>query len=460
MTNNYVGFSKTGYCYLKLVGLFLLLLLLASCSSGDSNPARPSGVGDVSYEPLSCDLIGQQRFVHRVMQDTYYWYREVPAIVDYSDFITVEELLDFLRYDPGPDRFSYITTVEQFQSFFNEGEYIGIGFSFLSLPDDRLVTRFVYPDTPATRAGMSRGDEVLSINGKTIKEINDEGAWDTIFGADEIGVPVEMEVKFITGNTITIRPEKELISIQSVLHNEVIEQNNRKIGYFVFNTFITPAIAEIDAVFAEFSSAGIDELVLDLRYNGGGQVDVARRLASYIYGNTSGSEILANFKHNNRYPDWNWELGFDASLTNSLQNLERVFVLTQPGTCSASELVINSLKPFVEVVQIGEATCGKPVGMYGHEFCDKRIQPIEFEITNHFDEGGYFEGIDPVCIAEDDPFQSFGSFDENLLGSALSFIHNGVCPVTPITSSGLMARSEHKKTSEIYTGFRREIGAF
>lgn len=145
-----------GLFNLKLAGLLLLLLLLISCS-GDSTTEAPGAI-DLGYQPLTCDLLSQQKYVHRVMRDTYYWYEEVPAIVNYGDFSTVEELLDFLRYEPGPDRFSYITTIEQYQSFFDEGEYIGIGFSFLSLADDRLVTRFIYPGTPAALAGMSRGD--------------------------------------------------------------------------------------------------------------------------------------------------------------------------------------------------------------------------------------------------------------------------------------------------------------
>ena len=446
-----------GNRFWRLCGTLILVYSIASCGSG-SDSARPPGVGELSYKAESCDLIGQQKFVHRVMRDTYFWYQEVPEVVDYTSFTTVEELLDFLRYFPEIDDFSFITSAEQFQSFFQEGQYIGVGFSFLSLADDRLVTRFVYPETPAARAGMVRGDEVITINGQTIKEINDTEAWDTIFGADEIGVTIEMEIKHIAGNTETLSLEKDLISIKSVLHSDVIDQNNRKIGYLVFNSFIGPASAELAMVFADFTTAGIDELVLDLRYNAGGRVDIAGELASYIYGNNSGSETLANFKHNNQHLDWNWFRAFQPGQVNALTNLQRVFVLTQPGTCSASELIINGLQPFLEVIQIGESTCGKPAGMYGHEFCGKRIQPIEFEITNHNDEGGYYDGLQPVCIAADDPFQSFGAFDENLLSATLSYIHNGVCPLTP--AAARMTPGRQKDTQDLYQGFRREIGAF
>ena len=400
--------------------------------------------------------MGQNRFVHKVMRDTYYWYQEVPDTVDYAGFDSPEELLDFLKYYPERDRFSYITTTGQFHGFFEEGKVIGLGASLLILPDNRLLVRYVIPDSPASRAGLTRGDEVLKINGKTIKEISDALLWEDIFGEDAEGVAVVLEVRLRDGTTKTVNLVKEKITLKTVLHARVIDHNG--VGYFVLNAFIKPSLAELETVFANFKNAGVTELVLDLRYNGGGSVIVAEYLASYLYGANSGSETFANFKHNDRYPHWNWSLPFIGELINRL-NLQRVFVLTQPGTCSASELVINSLKPFMEVIQVGRKTCGKPVGMYGHEFCGKRIQLIEFESTNHNDEGGYFNGIAPACVVQDDPMQALGTTDENLLAAALHYIDNGVCPDAAAVGTGTF-RLQEPPLPQLYHGLRREIGVF
>lgn len=437
--------------------LLASVLMVSACGSGGGSGGND--IGKLSYVAENCEIDGQNRFVHKVMQDTYYWYKEVPTSLDYSSFSSPEEVLDFVRYYPEKDRFSFITTTEKFQGFFEEGKFIGLGASFLILSNDRLITRYVIPDSPAARAGIARGDEVLKINGKTIKEITDGFLWDNIFGEDKEGVAVELEVKFRDATIETLELIKEIITIKTVLHSEVIDRNGVKVGYFVFNAFINPSADELELLFAEFKTAGVTELVLDLRYNGGGLVSIARELASHIYGNNSGSEIFANFNHNDRYPHWAWNYPFSAALPNRI-NLQRIFVLTQPGTCSASELVINGLKPFMEVVQIGQQTCGKPVGVYGHEFCGKRIQAIEFETTNHNNDGRYFNGIQADCAALDDPTQSFGAMDENLLAGALGYIDNGVCPGISASSRRALQQRQEAILPELYQGFRREIGAF
>jgi len=447
--------NHLGACMVLLI--FASMLILSACGSGGG--AGGSDIGKISYAPENCEIDGQNRFVHKVMLDTYYWYKEVPTSLDYSSFSSPEEVLDFVRYYPEKDRFSYITTTEQFQGFFEEGKFIGLGASFLILTDGRLITRFVFPDSPAARAGVARGDEILTINGKTIKEITDGLLWDSIFGEDKEGVAVELEVKFRDATIKTIELVKEIVTIKTILHREVIERNGVKVGYFVFNAFIGPSAAELETLFADFKTAGVTELVLDLRYNGGGLVSIARTLASYIYGNNSGSEIFVNFNHNDRYQHWAWNYHFSPALPDRL-NLQRIFVLTQPGTCSASELVINGLKPFIEVVQIGQKTCGKPVGVYGHEFCGKRIQAIEFETTNHNNNGGYFDGIQPDCSALDDPTQLFGAADENLLATTLGYIDNGVCPSVSVASRRALQQQQETVLPELYQGFRREIGAF
>jgi NADPH:quinone reductase-like Zn-dependent oxidoreductase len=174
-------------------------------------------------------------------------------------------------------------------------------------------------------------------------------------------------------------------------------------------------------------------------------------LASLISG-LDNSYIFAKFIHNDKYSDYNFDERFQ-SLTESV-GLDRVVVLTTSSTCSASELLINSLKPYIEVITIDSTTCGKPVGMYPQDFCDKVISAINFEVRNANNEGGYFDGISPRCKAIDNLTVDLGNEAEDMLNEALYYLQNGDCsPTEPMITN--------IKVKELkLTGFTREIGAF
>jgi hypothetical protein len=129
-------------------------------------------------------------------------------------------------------------------------------------------------------------------------------------------------------------------------------------------------------------------------------------------------------------------------------------VITSSLTASASEGLINGLRPFIDVVLIGDTTTGKPVGMYGHNFCDKRLVPIEFKISNAQDLSDYYNGISPSCTSADDISRNFGDLEEDSLNDVLYYILNGECSDQPIQKTG-----KHKKMIHL-RGFRGEIGSF
>ena len=181
----------------------------------------------------------------------------------------------------------------------------------------------------------------------------------------------------------------------------MVEVDGRRVGYIFFSNFVQPSIAALNEAFAALKTAGANELVLDLRYNGGGLVDVAVHLASLIGGARTNGQVMLNYVHNDKIgPIYNKTTRF-ANPENAL-NLERLFVITTRSSASASELVINSLRPFMPVIFIGDTSYGKPVGQYGLRFCDKILYPVAFSIKNANLEGDYFDGIALDCQAADD----------------------------------------------------------
>jgi carboxyl-terminal processing protease len=326
--------------------------------------------------------------------------------------------------------------------------------------EGEVLIRYVFNDSPADRSGMERGDRILEINEKTVEEIEANNEWDTIFGEDTVGVKVDLVIEK-SGIEQTLSITKELVNINTVLYHGIIENEGIKIGYIVFNNFLMTSLDELTSVFTLFKEEGVTELVLDLRYNGGGRTVIAKYLADLIGGENTDGKIFQKFIHNDKYTEWNNDIRF-SNYSISL-DLDRVIVLATGSTASASEMVINGLKPFIDVVVIGSTTSGKPAGMYGYDFCDKRISHIEFKIANADDEGDYFAGISNDCDSNDDFTKHFGDAGEDSLKEALYYIACDECSegrsYTLAKRQMLTNREKTRKEVRRY-GLKGEIGAF
>ncbi|MCP4691200.1 MAG: PDZ domain-containing protein, partial [Desulfobacterales bacterium] len=404
------------------------------------------------YAP-DCSAVDQNRWLYDRMMAVYYWYDRIPA-VDPASYSSTAALLGALRYGE-LDRWSYIASRADYTTLFEEGTYIGVGLGKRYDSDDNLRVSHVYPDSPADKAGVKRGWKLLKINGKTIQEIEDENLWGDIWGEDELGVVVQLKFEDLTDNALETSLVKELVRINTVFYYDAFDVGAKKVGYLVYMDFLETSEEELNTVFSYFKGQGVDELILDLRYNTGGRVHIANLLASLISGVDTDGEVFAKTNWNDKRQDRNYEYIFEKQ-DNSL-NLSRLIVISSASTCSASELVINGLKPFLNVVTVGSATCGKPVGMSGQYFCDKILNPIVFETRNADDEGGYFGGVEADCPASDDLTAAFGDRDESSLKESLYYLENGRC------SGAGRSRviSTASSTKEIpLSGWRREIGAF
>ena len=212
---------------------------------------------------------------------------------------------------------------------------------------------------------------------------------------------------------------KRLVTIPTVSLTRVVEVDGRKVGYLFFRNFVQPSVAALTDAFTALKAAGATELVLDLRYNGGGLVDVAVHLASLIGGTRTNGQVMLNYVHNDKIgPILNKTTRF-ANPEQAL-NLQRLVVITTRGSASASELVINSLRAYIPVTIIGDTTYGKPVGQYGMRFCDKILYPVAFSIKNANNEGDFFDGLPVDCAAGDDYLHQLGDTAEASFAEALT----------------------------------------
>ncbi|MCK5662371.1 MAG: hypothetical protein KAI17_02745, partial [Thiotrichaceae bacterium] len=216
-------------------------------------------------------------------------------------------------------------------------------------------------------------------------------------------------------------------------------------GYLAFKSFLATSDAELKVVFSDFNAAGVNKVILDLRYNGRGRVSVARNLASFMVPSSLTNELFALLKQNDKHQDLNSSYYF-KSMVNEL-DLDRVVVITSGSTASASEMVINGLKPFVDVKTVGNKTFGKPVGMNPVEFDDKVILPITFATYNQDGEGEYFDGIPYDCFVKDDLNFDFGDPLEPMLAEALVVSQKGTCSAAKLAQKSQADRSVYKSYS-------------
>jgi len=268
-----------------------------------------------------------------------------------------------------------------------------------------------------------------------------------------------------TAESVTVDLISEEITSTPVQNVKVIETAGSKVGYLLFNDHIATAEPQLIDAFELFSTEDVSELVLDMRYNGGGYLDIARMLASMVAGQEAVGKTFSELKFNDKYPTQNPITGrtlTPSSFTDTapgfqlssntpipLLNLDRVMVISGSGTCSASEAVINGLRGVgVEVVLIGDTTCGKPYGFYGIDNCGTTYFTIQFKGVNAIGFGDYTDGFSPPgaedvgievegCFVDDDLSHPLGDSNEGRLKAALGYLSEGGCDAN---ASGMQKR--------------------
>ncbi|HKS57309.1 MAG TPA: S41 family peptidase, partial [Steroidobacteraceae bacterium] len=333
----------------------------------------------------------------------------------------------------------------------------------------RVVIAYVEPGTPATgAANLSRGMDVLLADGVDVATANTQAEIDTLneaFFPTATGVNHTFRVQPIGSAARDVTMTTADITHSPVLVSKTIDQGGQKVGYILFNDHIATSEAALINAVTALKAAGVTDLILDIRYNGGGFLDIANELSFMIAGPTrTTGQIFERLVFNNKNPTRDpisgellapgtsfhttaLDVGDIGNPTPGTPlphlDLDRVYVLTGPNTCSASESIINGLRGVnVQVFQIGSTTCGKPYGFYPQDNCGTTYFSIQFQGLNSMGQGDYPDGFAPQnqtgrssiqlagCSVADDFTEALGDPAEGRLAAALAFRASGnvTCP--------------------------------
>ena len=393
---------------MRFTSLLLILFLSINCKSKNNS-------NDVDEQTI------ENQQIIELLQEWYLWNDQIEDNLNAEDFSSPQDVLNQLRYST-LDRWSNISDATRFTTYYEEGTYLGYGFSYDQDQEGNIRFRFTYNDSPFGKAGIQRGWKLLKIDNQDVQNITD---WANVFGENQLGYTQTFQVEDLEGNQKEYQIAKDIVTINSVLYSDTLNFGTETVGYLVFNNFINPAKEELDDVFDLFQSANIERVILDLRYNGGGQVSVAEYLANYLIQTDDNGVPFYKLAHNiDRSAD---DQVYSLSKKGTI-NIRELIVLTTDATASASELMLNGLNPLMMLTHIGEGnTYGKPVGSYGWYSLDRTnvYSLISFRLLNSRNEGDFFEGIKPDYSVCDDISKPFGAFDENLLAAAIEYIQTG-----------------------------------
>ncbi len=397
----------------------------------------PGGTPAPTPAPTVCNqtLAAQKNWLRNFVTDTYLWYRNSPD-PDPAPYTTLASYLDARLWKP-TDRYSFMLSEQQYFQIFVTSQEYGHGAEWQRDAQGRIRARWIEPGSPAAQASMARGDEITALNGTAIGSLTSAQVNALLFPS-AVGVPLTLTLR-ATGasSTRNVTLSSTLVATQPVLQASVLNfSDGRKVGYVVFNSFVTAATAQLRSVFAQLRQQGISDLVLDLRYNGGGFVSIANELGSMIGGSAVNGRTFVKYAHNDKLAaSWDSTDVFQGSPAGTSVELNRVYVLSTGSTASASEMIINSLKPFMTVVQIGTTSYGKPVGQYVYNNCAQYFFVVNFETVNALNQGGYYSGITPTCTVPDNLDFQLGASNEPMLAAALTHRATGQCPAGTATAA-------------------------
>ena len=415
-------------------------------------------------------VVDENNFLRSWSNRTYLWYDEIvdrdPSL--YDDPLDYFALLRTTALSPTgapKDKFHFARDSLEYCQLAQGGVSAGYGvtWAFLSVDIPReILVAYTEPNTPASDNFLLRGARILEIDGVDIDD-NTQAGVDVLnagLNPATLGESHDFTIQDPGGAIRVITMVSQEITIATVQNTDVIDTPTGRVGYMTFNTFRAPSEAAlIDAINTLNEGAGIDDLVLDLRYNGGGFGDIASQLGYMIAGpaQTAGRVFLLD-QFNDKHPVtdifgrpieptpfYNETRGFSVPAGQALPtlNLSRVFVLTGPGTASASEVLMNGLRGVgVQVIQIGATTSGKPYGFYPQENCGTTYFSIQFRAVNELDYGDFTDGFSPAavddgeanvlgCQVADDFSQQLGNPAEDRLEVALAYQAGQGC-VAPV----------------------------
>jgi len=438
-------------------------LVASSTVAGRCVAPRGAGVVDENGQPypdVQGTLADEKSWVRSWIDETYLWYPDVRALSaatlngnNYSSalsyFNALKSPLTTASGKP-KDRFHFVYDTPTWVALSRSGISYGYGFEFaLSQPTPPRTTTVLYanPGTPAADQGVARGAQILKVDGVDLVNDGSASGVATLNAGlfpDAAGPHTFTVLDFGATASRTVTLNAAALAPSTVQNVKTLPAPNQSVGYMQFNDHLATSEAQLVAAIDQLKASAITDLVLDIRYNGGGYLDVAAELAYMIAGPTATTgKVFEQQVFNDKNPfqlsaaqtitpfhstTLGWPNGLAAGQPLPTLNLPRVYLLVGAGTCSASEAVANGLRGAgVEVNLIGATTCGKPYGFYPQDNCGTTYFSIQFKGVNQLGQGDYADGMTPTCAATDDFSHALGDPAEGRLAAALSFRANGVC---------------------------------
>lgn len=443
-----------------------------------ATPRMGTDVDGMAFPDAQGTALDENNWLRSWSNNTYLWYDEIedrdPACCETSDYFDL--LRTFQRTASGArkDRFHFTEDTAQRNARVRSGVTAGYGARFAVLrasPPRDVRVAYTEPNTPATapEVALLRGTRILTVDGVDVTN-GDANALNAGLFPRALNEQHEFTVRDPgagTARTVTMRSAS--ITTSPVQHVRTLETDTGDVGYLLFNSHIGPAERGLMEGIEQLAEAGVTDFVLDMRYNGGGYLAIASQLAYMIAGPASRGQVFSELQFNDKHPEFDPVTGdrlrpsyflstttgwFDepAGLTLPHLALQRVFVLSGPSTCSASEAVINGLRGIdVEVVLIGATTCGKPYGFYPQDNCGTTYNTVQFRGVNAKGFGDYADGFTPAnapgsastkipgCAVEDDFLHQFGDPAEARLAAALRYRADRTCPVASAAQAPVVA---------------------
>ena len=416
---------------------------LCAAPRGGINPET-----GVAYPDKAGTLTDEKRWVRGWIDETYLWYGEVPTTLKAADYATPVAYFNVLKTPlvtasgRAKDRFHYVYDTELYRQLSQNGVAPGYGMEFAFVRNSRprdLRIAFTEPGSPAAGAGIARGAKVLEVDG--IDVINGTNTTVINRGISPTTIGESHTFKLQEGSaTRTVTLAAASVTRTPVQNVKSIDTGSGRVGYLLFNDHITTSEPQLIDAFNQFRQDGIQDLVLDMRYNGGGQLNIASRLATMVSSSTASTgkafeRLVFNDKNPFRLTPAQSIIPFYGTRRTGAPlprlGLSQVTVLVGPDTCSASESVVNSLRGIdVRVNLVGGATCGKPYGFSPQDNCGTSYFAIQFQGVNAKGFGDYGDGFVPDCTVADDFDHALGDPAEARLAAALAMRGGGACPVS------------------------------
>ncbi|MFC3196758.1 S41 family peptidase [Parapedobacter deserti] len=405
-------------------------------------------------------------------QDLPNWFSDVRGNTERynSADAVLETLKGYARSENGDrlDRFSFLDRWGTVNAEIQLGLAGSFGIDVRYQNETDLYIKDVEIGSPAYAAGVRRGWQVLSINGNSNLSQTSLERDNFAYIFDALDRPtISLRLRKPNGEEVSVNLNRESYQVQPITAHRVFSLGSKNVGYFAFSTFIsmfsergspTYVKTQLDQLMAQFEEAGVKEMIVDLRYNGGGAVITAEYLSNLLVPAAANNKLMFTSKINETLSESEeWATLFAPVYFNKVNslNLNRIYFLVTEGTASASELLINNLRPHMDVKLIGEyRTYGKPVGFFAWDILGVDLYAVSFQTFNSTGYGDYFSGMEVDKIVFDDLKRDFGDAEEGMIAEALYHARTG--RFSP-DDSALQMRIQGKIAGRTSNGLNREL---